>query len=402
MRMETYIRKSLGMKAHWVTTVRQEAGQLVAQVERIGHRRLCCGRCGLEAKGTKGRVEAARRWRDVSMGGQWLVIAYWPFRVVCAACGVTSEGVPWSDRWSRLTRRLAEAVALMAKDRDWKATAAHFALNWKTVVSAVKRAVARGLVKRKLKPIRWIGIDEVSRKKGHHYLTLVYDLERHHLLWVGDGRTEETLQGFFAWLGRRRSAHLKGVCMDMWRPYLNAVREHAPQAVVAFDRFHLVRHLNEAVDEVRRSLVRQLKNPLRALIKGTRFVLLKNPWNLTPRQKQQLHALVRANSPLSRAWYLKEDFQRFFDYLREGWARKHLDHWLRWAARSRLAPFKKLARLVRTHRDGILAWTKIRVTNGALEGMNNKVKLVSHRAFGFRNVEHYKTAIYHCCADLPA
>ena len=141
---------------------------------------------------------------------------------------------------------------------------------------------------------------------------------------------------------------------------------------------------------------------LRALIKGTRFVLLKNPWNLTPRQKQQLHALVRANSPLSRAWYLKEDFQRFFDYLREGWARKHLDHWLRWAARSRLAPFKKLARLVRTHRDGILAWTKIRVTNGALEGMNNKVKLVSHRAFGFRNVEHYKTAIYHCCADLPA
>jgi len=401
MRMETYIRKSLGMKAHRVVRVREEADVLVGEVERCAHRKLRCGRCGLEAKGTKGRVEGPRRWRDLSMGRKWLVIAYWPYRVVCAVCGVSVEGVPWAERWARVTRRLAEAVAAMTKDRDWKATAAHFALNWKTVLSAVKRTVERGLAKRRLKAIRWIGMDEVSRKKGHHYLTLVYDLERQQLLWVGEGRSEETVKGFFAWLGLRRCRHLKVVCMDMWRPYLNAVREGAPQATVAFDRFHLVRHLNEAVDDVRRGLVRKLKAPFRALVKGTRFVLLKNPWNLTPRQRQQLNALVRQNSPLSRAWYLKEDFQRFFDYTREGWARKHLDHWLQWAARSRLAPFKKLARLVREHLDGILAWTKIRVTNGALEGMNNKVKLVSHRAFGFRNVEHYKMAIYHCCANLP-
>jgi len=401
MRMETYIRKSLGMKAHRVVLVVEEAGQVVAEVERCSHRRLRCGRCGLVAKGTKGRTRGLRRWRDLSMGGKWLVIVYGPYRVVCAVCGVTTERVPWAERWARITRRLAEAVAAMAKDRDWKATASYFALNWKTVVSAVERAVARGLAKRKLRPIHWIGIDEVSRKKGHHYLTLVYDLERSHLLWVGEGRSEETVRGFFTWLGRRRSAHLKAVCMDMWRPYLNAVREHAPHAVVAFDRFHLVRHLNEAVDSVRRRLVRQLKNPGRALIKGTRFVLLKNPWNLTPRQRQQLNALVRANSPLSRAWYLKEDFQRFFDYAKEGWARKHLEHWLQWAVRSRLAPFKVVAHLVREHLDGILAWTTLRVTNGALEGMNNKVKLISHRAFGFRNVEHYKMAIYHCCANLP-
>jgi transposase len=389
------------MKAHRVTRVVEEGSVLVAEVERCAHRKLRCGRCGLTVKGTKGRVEAARRWRDLSMGGKWLVIAYWPCRVVCAVCGVTAEGVPWAERWSRITRRLADAVASMAKDRDWKATARHFALGWKTVLAAVKRTVERGLAKRKLKAIRWIGIDEVSRKKGHHYLTLAYDLERRYLLWAGEGRSEETLKAFFAWLGPRRRRHLKVVCMDMWRPYLNAVREQAPQAVVAFDRFHLVRHLNEAVDEVRRSLVRKLNHPLRALVKGTRFVLLKNPWNLTRKQKRQLNAVVRQNSPLSRAWYLKEDFQRFFDYVREGWAKKHLDQWLHWAARSRLTPFKDLARLIRKHLEGILAWTTIRVTNGALEGMNNKVKLVSHRAFGFRNVEHYKMAIYHCCANLP-
>ncbi len=336
MRMETYIRKSLGMKAHRVVRVVEEGDVLAAEVERYRRRKLRCGRCGLEGRRTKGLCARERRWRDISMGGKWLVIVYRPWRVACRVCGVTAEGVPWAQRWSRLTRRLACDIAAMAKDRDWKAVARFFEVDWKTVVTTIRRAVAQGLAKRKLKPIQWIGIDEVSRKKGHHYLTLVYDLKRSELLWIGEGRTEETLQGFFAWLGPRRSARIGVVCMDMWKPYLNAVREHAGQAVVAFDRFHLVRHLNEAVDEVRRSLVRKLKDRFRALVKGTRFVLLKNPWNLTPKQKQQLNALVRSNSPLSRAWYLKEDFQRFFDYVREGWAEKHLKHWLGWASRSRL------------------------------------------------------------------
>jgi len=401
MRMETYIRKSLGMKAHFVTRVEETERELVAHVERIPHRRLRCGRCGVEARRTKGLTEKSRRWRDLSMSRKWLVIVYRPWRVVCRACGVAAEGVPWAERWSRLTRRLAQELAAMAKDRDWKAVARFFEVGWKTVLAAIRRAVEAGLAKRQIKPIRWIGIDEVSRKKGHEYLTLVYDLKRSELLWIGEGRKEETLEGFFAWLGKRRSERIEVVCMDMWKPYLNVVRARAPLATVAFDRFHLVQHLNRAVDEVRRGLVRKLSDRFRALVKGTRFVLLKNPWNLTPKQKQQLNALVRSNSPLSRAWYLKEDFQRFFDYVREAWAAKHLTHWLGWAGRSRLEPFKRLARLVRDHLDGILAWTKIRVTNGAVEGMNNKVKLVSHRAFGFRNVENYKTAIYHCCANLP-
>ena len=153
---------------------------------------------------------------------------------------------------------------------------------------------------------------------------------------------------------------------------------------------------------MRRSLVRKLSgDPTRALVKGTRFVLLKNPWNLTPSQKQSLSALVRSNSPLSRAWYLKEDFQKFWDYVRERRAERHLRAWLWWASHSRLEPFQNFARMLRKHLDGILAWTKMRVTNGALEGMNNKVKLVSHRSFGFRNDDRYIEAIYHNCGNLP-
>jgi len=401
MRMETYIRKGLGLQAHWVAHVEETARALVAHVERLGRRRLRCGCCGRPVKATKGLTRKARRWRDLSMGGQWLVISYRPWRVRCPVCGVRTEQVPWADPRARMTRRLAQAVAVMAKDRNWKATARFFELDWKSVAAIVKRAVERGLARRKLKPIRVIGIDEVSRKKGHHYLTLVYDLARGQLLWVGEGRTEETVNGFFEWLGPRRSRHLQVVCLDMWAPYLKAVQRHAPQAIAAFDRFHVVRHLNEAVDEVRRTLWRTLSGPLRQAVKGTRFVLLKNPWNLTPSQKGQLNVLIRTNNPLSRAYYLKEDFQLFWKYRYPAWARKHIKHWLWWASHSRLRPFKRFSRLIREHLPGILAWTRIRVTNGALEGMNNKVKLVSHNAFGFRNVENYKAAIYHVCGNLP-
>ena len=147
--------------------------------------------------------------------------------------------------------------------------------------------------------------------------------------------------------------------------------------------------------------IRKLRGPTKALIKGTRFVLLKNPWNLTPKQKRSLSSLVRSNHPLARACYLKEDFQRFWDHLHETWAWRHLDQWLWWASHSRLEPFKVFAKMIRKHKAGILAWTKLRISNGMLEGMNNKVTLVSHRSYGFRNDDRHIEAIYHDCAGLP-
>jgi transposase len=330
-----------------------------------------------------------------------LVIAYTPRRVVCPRCGVRVERIPWAARWSRVTRSLARAVAELARRADLSTVAWHYRIGWKTVAGILHHVVTWGLARRRKKALQFIGVDEVSRKKGHRYLTLVYDLGRGELVWVGKDRKKETLAGFFDALGPRRSRSLRAVAMDMWAPYLDTVRERAPQAVVCFDRFHVVRHLNEAVDEVRRSLVRTLAGPTRALVKGTRFVLLKNPWNQTPKQKRALSALLRSNNPLSRAWYLKEDFQKFWDYVHEGWACQHLTHWLWWASHSRLEPFKVFARLIRKHLDGVLAWTRLRLTNGALEGMNNKVKLVSHRSYGFRNDDRYIEAIYHNCGRLP-
>ena len=400
MRLEHCIRRWLGLKAHYVAGIEETAEGVVAEIREVANRLPRCGQCGRAVRRTKGHT-ARRRWRDLKIRDRPLILAYRPRRVVCPSCGVRVEAVPWADRYTRVTRSLQRAVAELSRKTDLSTVARQYGINWKTVASILRRVVAWGLKRRRKKRLRVIGIDEVSRKRGHQYLTLVYDLERGELVWVGKGRTAEALGRFFKELGPRRCKRLQAVSMDMWEAYIETAKKYAPQAKICFDRFHVVRHLNAAVDEVRRALVRELADPQRYLVKGTRFVLLKNPWNLTPAQKQSLTALVRSNSPLSRAWYLKEDFQRFWEYMGEWAGEKHLRKWLWWASHSRLEPFQEFARMVRKHLDGILAWTELRITNGALEGMNNKVKLVSHRSFGFRNDDRYIEAIYHNCANLP-
>jgi transposase len=261
--------------------------------------------------------------------------------------------------------------------------------------------VQRGLKARKWKPLRVIGIDEVSRSKGQRYLTLVYDLERGRLVWAGEGRDTETMKKFFVWLGPRRGRSIQVVSCDMWKPYLNATEENLPQATIVFDRFHVVQHLNRAVDDVRRATWRELQGDEKKAFKRTRWLWLKNPWNLLRKERRRLSTLCRKNLPIVRAYYLKEAFQRFWDYLSEGWARPYLRQWLWWASHCRLEPFKRFARMIRNHLEGIFAWTRLRVSNGALEGMNNKVKVVSHRAYGYRKVDTYIDAIWHCCGGLP-
>lgn len=399
MLLETFIRKLLHLKAHKVTAVEQSPEQVVVQIDRLGRRRLRCRVCRKACRRVH-NVEEARSWQDLSLRGLPMTLRYQPRRVHCPRCGVRVEEVPWARPWARVTQALARAVAELARHLSWQETARHFRLDWKSVATVVRRAVEYGLAQRRRRPLHILGIDEVSRRKGHHYLTVVYDLERGALLWVGEDRTEETLTRFFAQLGRRRSATIQVVCLDMWRPYLKAVRDHATNAQILFDRFHLVQHLNRAVDEVRRSEMRRLSGSQKASFKKTRFLLLKNPWNLRTEEKERLSTLVRWNTPIVRAYYLKEAFQLFWDYRQTGRAEEHLRRWMHSAMRSRLEPLKDFVRLLRSHLEGVLAWTRRRVSNGALEGMNNKIKLVSHRSFGFRSVRNYTAAIYHCCARL--
>jgi transposase len=399
--VETFLRKQLGLKAHTVTKVEETEGYMIVHIDRLGHRLLRCGVCRQRCRKVHS-VRKAREWRDLSMRKLPLKLRYRPRRVECPRCGLRVEDFPWAEPWARVTTTLSNAVAVLARELSWQGTARHYGLNWKSVATIVNRAVAYGLRHRARPPVHIIGIDEVSRRKGQVYLTVVYDLRRRVLLWVGEDRTEEAVKKFFTKeMGRRRCHTLQVVCMDMWAPYAKLVREHAVNAQILFDRFHIVKHLNEAVDGVRRELWRQLTSKEKVTVKGTRWLLLKNPWNLNQDQNERLSTLVRWNTPLVRAWYLKEAFQLFWDYKQPWRAEQHLRKWINSAMRSKLEPFKKFANMLRSHLDGILPWTEIRLSNGAVEGMNNKIKSISHRSFGFRTAANFIAAIYHCCARLP-
>jgi len=399
--IETFIRKQLRLKAHTVTKVEEIDGSMLVHIDRLGKRLLRCGVCHHRCREVHS-VRPEREWRDLSMRKMPLKLCYCPRRVECPRCGVRVEDFPWAKPWARVTTALFNAVAMLARELSWQGTARQYGLNWKSVATIVKRAVEYGLQHRARPPVHAIGIDEVSRRKGQVYLTVVYDLERRVLLWVGEDRTEEAVRPFFTnEMGTRRCHTLRVVCMDMWAPYAKLVREYATKAQILFDRFHIVKHLNEAVEEVRRSEMRRLSLKEKAVFKRSRWLLLKNPWNLTGEQKERLSTLVRWNAPIVRAYYLKEAFQLFWEYQQPKRAEDHLKKWMRSAMSSRLEPFKKFVRMLRSHLDGILAWTKQRVSNGAVEGMNNKIKSISHRSFGFRTAKNFIAAIYHCCARLP-
>jgi transposase len=399
--IETFIRKQLRLKAHTVTKVEEADDCMRVYIDRLGSRLLRCGVCGKRCREVHD-LRKQREWRDLSMRKLPLKLLYRPRRVACPRCGVRVEEFPWAEPWARVTTALSNAVAVLARELSWQGTAREYGLNWKSVAAIVKRAVQYGLKHRARPPVHAIGIDEVSRRKGQVYLTVVYDLERRVLLWVGDDRTEAAVRPFFTEeMGKRRCRTLRVVCMDMWAPYAKLVRDHAVHAQILFDRFHIVKHLSDAVDAARRELWRQLSSKEKVEVQGTRWLLLKNPWNLTNDQKERLSTLVRWNSPLVRAWYLKESFQLFWGYQQPWRAERHLLKWINSAMRSRLEPFKKFARMLRSHLDGVLAWTKTRLSNGAVEGMNNKIKSISHRSFGFRSAAHFIAAIYHCCARLP-
>jgi transposase len=399
--IETFIRKQLRLKAHTVTKVEETDAGLLVDIDRLGQRLLRCGVCRQRCRAVHS-VRPAREWRDLSMRKMALTLRYRPRRVDCPRCGVRVEVVPWAEPWARVTTALANAVSVLARELSWRGTARQYGLNWKSVATIVQRAVQYGRRHRKRPPVHTIGIDEVSRRKGQVYLTVVYDLERRVLLWVGEDRTEDAVRKFFTEeLGPRRCATLQVVCMDMWAAYATLVRTHASKAQILFDRFHIVKHLHEAVEDVRRSEMRRLSANAKGPFKRSRWLLLKNPWNLTSDQRERLSTLVRWNVPIVRAYYLKESFQLFWDYRQPARAEAHLQKWMHAAMRSRLEPFKRFVRMLRSHLDGILPWTRLRLSNGAVEGMNNKIKSISHRSFGFRSAKHFIAAIYHCCARLP-
>lgn len=368
-----------------------------------------CSRCQQVAPGYDRLPE--RSWLFVPLWGivTWLVYA--ARRVNCPEHGVVVEQVPWSDGKRPVAIAMMCFLSRWARRLSWRETARAFGTSWECVFRSVEWFVEWGLAHRKLKDVHAIGVDEIhwGRSKGKDsFLTVIYQIDGHcrRLLWVGQRRTEKTLRRGLDALGVAVVGNLKFVCSDLWRPYLNVILERAGQALHVLDRFHITMHLNQAVDQVRRTESGQLRaaaSAQAAHLKNMRWKLLRRGSRVRGKARAQLDALVRSKLATARAWMLKETFAHFWSYTSVTWAGYFLKVWTERALRSRLEPMKKVARMLRSHEALLLNWFRAKgeLSSGAVEGLNNKIRVVTRRSYGFRTYHAMEIALYHNLGRLP-
>ena len=310
--------------------------------------------------------------------------------------------LPWAEPRSHFTL-LFERLAI-----DWlsaasqKAVAERLGLSWDEVHGIMERAVARGLKRREAESIPWIGVDEKAFCKGHKYATLVNDLSFSRVLYVAEGRKQTSLDGFWGTLTPEQLASIQGVAMDMWDPYENSIRKHLREAEdkIVYDKFHVAKHLGEAVDRVRRAENKALSAAGDGRLVGTKYQCLRHPDNFTDPQWREFGALRNSNITTARARALKAQAMVLWDYRYEGPARKHFAWWYRWATHSRLKPMVDKARMLKSRLPNILTYLKHGITNATSESLNSKIQWVKYTARGFRNFDNFTTAIYFHCGGL--
>lgn len=408
MQLQTILNRVEGFKSfvYGKVTWDEQADRPTLGVEmkaRANGRPICSG-CDRVRPGYDRLPE--RTWEFVPLWQITVLFVYALRRVECPKCGVVAERVPWGDGKCQQTKTYRWFLARWAKRLSWKEVAEVFHTKWDTVFRAVQFAVSWGIVHRQVTDVVAIGVDEIQWKRGHHYLTLVYQVDARvrRLLWIGRARTEATLESFFDLLGADIVPTLQYVCSDMWQPYLNVIRKRAGEAVHVLDRYHIMSNMNKAINEIRSGEARQMKaDGYEQILKHSRWCLLKRPENLTDKQTVKLKELLKYNLRSVRAYLLKEDFQRFWEYRSPAWAQKFLREWCQRAMRSRLEPMKKVARSLREHEGLLLNWFRAQgeMSSGVVEGLNNKAKLTMRKAYGFRTADGIEVALYHQLGHLP-
>jgi transposase len=354
---------------------------------------LRCPQCDRERPGYDRRE---RRWRHLdTMQYRTFLIAEVP-RVQCETHGVVQVAVPWAEAGSRFTALFEALVIDWLLEASFAAVSRLLGLSWDAVDGIQSRAVARGLACRPQRSPERIGVDETSFQKRHEYVTVVNDLAAGEVLHVADGRGQEALDGFYRGLGAEGCARLEAVAMDMWAPYIASTREHVPAAdtKIVFDKFHVAQHLGDAVDRVRRAESRELQAKGDDRLVRTKYLWLRSPSSLEAAQWRAFSVLRTSGLRVARAWLLKEAAMALWGYMRRGWAERMWQGWCAWAMRSRLEPIKRVARMIRSHWDGVIRAATSSVTNARSEGLNSKIQWIKRKACGYRNRERFRRAIY--------
>jgi len=367
-------------------------------------KKTACGICGRWCRSFYDKK--IRRIRDLSCGDRRVYLELEVRRVVCRNCGkVKREKLAWLADNPFYTKRFAFFVGRRCRASTIKDVAKELHLDWETVKQLDKQYMREQLRRRGTPSPHVIGVDEVSIRKGHTYRTVVSDLVRRRPIWFGGkDRSEESLDEFFKWLGPKKNKQIRLAVMDMWKPFRNSTLKigNAPQASILFDKFHVLRHLGEALDKVRKSEYARLTGKGRRFIKGQKYALLAHPGNLSPNGRRTLKALLAANKRLNIAYLLKESFCQLWSYRREVWAWRFFENWrgsLNW---QRLTSYQKFAEMIKRHWEGIAAFCRPenKVALGFVEGLNNKIRVIQRRAYGIRDEEYLRLKILTCM--LPA
>jgi transposase len=398
VRATTLLTTILGIKHTRVEAVAFDDHGVVADISPTTTIPRCSG-CGCRVR--KGYDKRPRSWRHLDLAGMRLTLRYTLRRVNCPRCGVRVEMVPWAVGDSWFTQDFEEHTAYLAQTTDKTTVVNTMRIAWPTVGDIAHRVVDRFRPGDPLDGLRLIGVDELSYRRHHEYVTVVIDHVAQRVVWARPGKDAATLAEFFKELGPERCEQLEAVTIDMSGAYIKAVTDASSQAKIIFDRFHVQRLAHDAVDEVRRAEVRESRGTEGAkVLKRTRFILHKNPWNLSNIEGERLAQLQRTNKPIYRAYLLKEGLAGILDALDVDIARIKLRDWIGWATKSRLEPFKKLARTIKEHFDGILAYIPLRLNNGRTEGMNGKIRVITRRSYGLHSASNLIALIFLCCSGI--
>jgi transposase len=405
VRATTAFNRLLALRGARVIDVLFGPGAITVRVALV--RRLAvCSACGQVCRHVHDR--AWRSWRHLDLAGSRCLLEYELRRVRCADCGVRVEAVPWARPRARHTRDFEDLVAFCAQQMAKQPICRLLRVGWDTVGAIVERVVADHLDGDRLAGLVMIGVDEISYRRGQRYLTQVCDHASGAIVWARPGRDAQTLRAFFDELGPDGRASIRAISIDMNGGYEKAIREQIDadpgfRPEIAFDPFHVVQLAQRAVDDVRRAewnTAGKSKSGAGRWVKSVRWSLLKAPERQTVRQLAALHEVSQANRRLYRAFLLKEELRVLYQLEDRSLAEAHLKAWLAWASRSKLKPFIKLARTIRRHYDGILAAIRLGLSNSRMEALNSKVRLLSHRSFGFHGPQPLIALIYLCCTGL--
>ena len=341
-----------------------------------------------------------RQVRDLSCGDTRILLELEVRRIDCRSCGkVKQERLDFLADNPFYTKRFAYFVGRRCRQSSISDVAKELALDWHTVKALEMQYMKAQLARAGTPGPLVIGIDEIAIRKGHTYRIVVSDLVRRRPIWFGGkDRSEASMAQFYAFLGQKKSARIRLAVMDMWKPFRTATAAHAPKAAILFDKFHVMRHLGEALDSVRKSEYARVTGRDRRYIKGQKYTLLSRHENLTLDGKKALKSLLAANKRLNTAYMLKESFGQLWDYEREAWARRFFENWrssLKWR---RLKPYEKFAAMIERHWDGIAAYCQPenKVSLGFVEGLNNKIRVIQRRAYGLRNEEYFRLKVLTC------